>query len=311
MVSGAMTEGRGRRWANRRALWLSLWLMVLVLAIKVWVGWATRSLSLLAAACHTLVLSYSLLLSAVAVSSPRAVNSDQWKHGRLESLLTFLLVGGLGFVSCLLAGFAGQRIGLLPGAFLPPSQINASLLQLLGGIAIVSLLIGLWGHFQSQSGENSIVRFNAHQILQDAGLMLLIVAGLIGVQFGLVWLDPLIMVGGLIITFVNAGRVINQQLPSMMQQVAIAPEALTKTVRQVEGILHCYNVRSQGMVGRRIYVELSLILHPECESVAQTIVQRVERLISHQYGPAKVVVHVDSDQPATKKVAVKNSSHPR
>jgi hypothetical protein len=63
----------------------------------------------------------------------------------------------------------------------------------------------------------------------------------------------------------------------------------------VEGITHCYAIRSQGVVGRQVFVEMRLILHPECMSLARTIAERIERLIRDRYGPAKVVIYIDRD----------------
>jgi len=83
----------------------------------------------------------------------------------------------------------------------------------------------------------------------------------------------------------------------LMKQMAIAPEALAQTIHQVEGITHCYGIQSRGVVGRQVFVEMRLILHPECMSVARTIAERVERVIRDRYGPAKVVIYIDSDRP--------------
>ncbi|MGC8715207.1 MAG: cation transporter dimerization domain-containing protein, partial [Leptodesmis sp.] len=94
---------------------------------------------------------------------------------------------------------------------------------------------------------------------------------------------------------ITGWQVLNRQLPSLMQQVAIAPEALTAAVRQVEGILHCYAIQSRGLVGRLVYIEMRLILHPECMTVASTIAARVERVIRQQFGPVKVVLHMESN----------------
>jgi len=79
--------------------------------------------------------------------------------------------------------------------------------------------------------------------------------------------------------------------------LAIASEALAQTIHQVEGITHCYSIQSRGVVGRQVFVEMRLILHPECVSMARTIAERVERVIRDRYGSAKVVIYIDSDRP--------------
>ncbi|MDX2232685.1 MAG: cation transporter [Leptolyngbyaceae cyanobacterium bins.349] len=297
MVSEVVTEPRGRKWANHRILFVGLWLMLLLLAVKVWVGWATRSLSLAAAALHTLVTSFSLLLSLLALSVPHPPKRELWGHTRLESGLTLLLVSFLGAAYCFLVSVAVAHIGFLGGTDAITLHLNAAVLQLLAGITLMGLVLGIVGRTQAQLLENSMLRFSFSQVLQDAGLMLLVLAGLVGSGMGLLWLDSLLVAVVLLVATVNVWRMVNWQLPSMMRQVAIAPEAIARTARRVEGILHCYGIQTRGMVGRMVYVELRLILHPECLSVAGTIVQRLERLITQQYGPAKVVIQVDKSSP--------------
>ncbi|MDX2239641.1 MAG: cation transporter [Leptolyngbyaceae cyanobacterium bins.302] len=301
MVSEATTEAQGRRWASHRILLVGLWLTLMMLAMKVWVGWATRSLSLASEALHTLVTSFSLLLSVLAVSVPYSAKRESWGHTRLESSLTLLLVGFLGAAYCFLVGIAVEQIGFLGGTTANTAEVylNAAVLQLLAGATVISLGFSVMGHFQAQLLENAMLRFSFSQAFQDAGLMLLVLGGLIAIKLGVVWLDPVLAVLVFLAASFNVWRIVNWQLPSMMRQVAIAPEAIAKTARRVEGILHCYDIRTRGMVGRMVYVELRLIVHPECVTVAPAIVQRLERLIAQQYGPAKVVIQVDRDLPGT------------
>lgn len=302
MTSDAIAETPGRRWAGRRVLLVALWLTLLLLAIKLWISWATRSLSLAVDALHTLMTSFSLLLSLFAVS-PSPQLQREWGHRRLESTLLLSLVGFVGFTAALLLGLAAHRLGLLPiAAFMlePIAPINVPLLQLLSVVAAIHLGLGSLGRyiFRPDQPRSLTVspEFGFSQSLLDAGLMILVVAGLHGTTLGMGWLDGVLAIGLLVVTIVSLGRIANRQLPSLMQPVAIAPEAIAKTTRRVEGILHCYKIQSRGLVGRSIYVEMHLILHPECVSVAPAIRQRVERLISQHYGPARVVVHIDNSK---------------
>lgn len=297
MMSGAVAETRGRKWASHRILLVALWVTLMVLAIKVWIGWATKSLSLATSALHSLVTSFSLLLSLLALSAPCAPRREPWGHTRLESGLTLSLVGFLGAAYCFLVGVAVQHIGFLSETHTAPLQLNSAVFQLLAGITLISLALSIVGRYQALTLENVMLRFSFSQSLLDAGLMLLVLVGLSGVAFGLPWMDLAIAVLGVLLMAFNLWQIVNWQLPSMVRQVAIAPEAIARTARRVEGILHCYNIQTRGMVGRMVYVEMRLLLHPECATVAPAIVQRLERLIMQQYGPAKVIIHVESDLP--------------
>ncbi len=84
MVLGAIAEAQGRRWLGWWLLLIAFWLMVMVLAIKVWIGWASGSLSLMAGALLTLITSFSLLLSLLALFPNHGVGRDVFGHSRLE-----------------------------------------------------------------------------------------------------------------------------------------------------------------------------------------------------------------------------------
>ena len=283
---------------SHRLLLLGLWLTLMMLAMKVWIGWATRSLSVAAEALQTLITSFSLLLSVLALSSPHPAKRELWGHTRWESTLALLLIGFLGAAYCFLLSIAAEHIGFLGGSA-TTVYLNTTVLQVLGAIALLNLGLSFIGRYHAQVMDHAGLRFTFGQTLQDAVLMASVVLGLVGVAHGMIWLDPAIAGLILLVALVNVWRVINGQLPAMMRQVAIAPEAIARIARRAEGVLHCYDIHSRGIVGRLVWIKLRLIVHPECVGVAPEIVQRVERLLHQHYGPAKVTIQVDQDLPGT------------
>lgn len=294
-----MSEAQGRHRASRHVLLASLWLTLLVLAVKVWIGWATRSLSLVAESLHTLIDSFSILLSLFSVSSSYSSGRDRWGHSRLEATMTLLLVAFLGFACLsLLAVSIGQLEAVLSHSpDVLPVQINLPLLQVLSVVMAISLCIASFELYEARVLESPALRLSAQSLFQDSWLMVLVLGGLVAVWWGYVWVDPALAIVMLITAAISCWRVLNQQLPSLLRQIAIAPEALAQTIHQVEGITHCYAINSRGIVGRHVFVEMHLILHPEFMGVARTIAERVERVIRERYGPAKVVIYIDSNEP--------------
>lgn len=298
MVLGAIAEAQGRRWLGWWLLLVALWLMVMLLAVKVWVGWACGSLSVMAGAVLTLITSFSLLLSLLALSPPHATGRDAFSHNRLESGLALLLVGFMGFAGGTLFFRAGQQLigGSSDSTIAPPIPITIALIQFLGGMTAIGIVLGMVGYHWARILNHPTLKLSFRQSLLDAGIMLLILLGLMGSNMGIHWLDSVLAGIVVVIAAATGWQILNRQLPSLMQQVAIAPEALTATVSQVEGILHCYAIQSRGLVGRLVYIEMRLVLHPECVTVASMIMARVERVIRQQYGPVQVVLHVEINQ---------------
>jgi len=294
-----MAEAQGCHRASRRVLLASLWLTLLILVVKVWIGWATQSLSLLAEALQTLINGFSLLLSAIALTSRYPASREAGGHGKVEAVLALLMAAFMGFACLSVLVLAVQQLGAIAqdSANLLPVRMSAPLLQLLGVVMATNFCLACFQRYEAGILENTVLRFSASHLFQDTWLMLPVLVALVGVGHGYLWLDPLLAIVMVILAVYHCWRIFNWQLPSLMKQMAIAPEALAQTIHQVEGITHCYGIQSRGVVGRQVFVEMRLILHPECMSVARTIAERVERVIRDRYGPAKVVIYIDSDRP--------------
>ncbi|NEP76676.1 MAG: hypothetical protein F6K29_35090, partial [Okeania sp. SIO2G5] len=57
----------------------------------------------------------------------------------------------------------------------------------------------------------------------------------------------------------------------------------------------CYRAKSRGLVGRHVFVELHLDVHPEFMGMARTIAQRIEAMIRSRYGPVKVFIYINPE----------------
>jgi cation diffusion facilitator family transporter len=305
-----MSEGQGDRRRVGQLLLGLLWLTLLVLAMKLWIGWALQSLSLIASSLHTLVASFSILLNVIALTSPYITQRDVLGHSKLESILSFMLSALMGFAGFSLLAISAQQLEAVLSQSPPLLSVHISLflLRLPAALAAAIFCLACLTGLQASKMDNSALRMSANHLFQDFWLMMIVLGGLVGTWQNYVWLDPLLAIVLVVIAIAHCGWVMNRQLPSLIQQVAIAPEALAQTVHQIEGITHCYDILTRGIVGRQIYVEMRLILHPECVSIARTIAERVERTIRERYGPARVVIYIDTDHIEGKSSPRSNSS---
>jgi len=276
-----------------QVLLASLWMTLVMLVVKLWLGWRTLSLAILAESLHTLLDSLSTLLSFLALSTNDRLGWYQvWSHGKREMIGLLTMVAFLGFASFALLLMAGQALETLGDQDL---AVTAQVLQLLGLLTIATFALALFKRHRGQAPELAILRFNAQHTLRDGWLTLLILLGLIGVRLGYAWLDPMMTIL-LVLTLVGSSwQLINWQLPFMVEQVAIAPEVLAQMAKQVEGVSHCYKVQSRGLVGRRVFIEMHLGVHPEFMGIARIIAQRIEAMIRTRYGPVKVAIYIDPE----------------
>lgn len=276
-----------------QVLLISLWVTLVMLVIKLWLGWKTSSIAILAESLHTLLDSLSTLLSFFALSTnDRLAWHHVWSHSKREVMSVLLLVAFLGFVGFSLLLMAAQALETITESSLAPTPMA---LHFLGGVTIITFGLALFKRYRSRATDSALLRLNAQHTLRDGWLSVLVLLGLVGVRLGYGWLDPMMTILLIITLAGSAWQLINWQLPFMVQQVAIAPEVLAQMAKQIEGVSHCYRVQSRGLVGRQVFVELYLGVHPEFMGLAHTIAQRVEAMIRTRYGPVKVLVHIDPD----------------
>lgn len=296
-----MTESARQRQITYRLLLITLWAGLLTLAVESSAGWAGQSLTLLAEALHTLVDGFSTLLSLIAVASAqRPLGREVWGHGRLEVGLTLMLSAFLGFTGTSLLWLAlAQLYGLLSSQSVDLRvQIAPQILQFVAAMVIITICLSIYSAYQARQIPSPSLRFNTQHCLQDAWLSLVMVAVLLAIWQGQQWLDPLFAVGLLGMLPRSLWRVLRHQLPLLLQPTAIAPEAIAQIATQVEGVSRCIRIRSRGLVGRQVLIELHLAVHPDFMEAADLIGEQVEADLRQRYGPLKAQIWVESSASA-------------
>ncbi|MBI4779903.1 MAG: cation diffusion facilitator family transporter [Oscillatoriophycideae cyanobacterium NC_groundwater_1537_Pr4_S-0.65um_50_18] len=281
--------------ASYQVLLVTLWITLLVLAVKFWASWTTRSLSILADFLHTLLDCFSIVLSLTATISRRqAAGQELRTHRPHHTVAVLALVAFLGFI-----GFTILAICLFyfqdfvkSAAAAPDLTVDLSLVLLLSTVVAVHICLVLFERNQAAILGNPMLRDNANHILQDIWLTGLMLIGLIGISQGYLWLDPLLTVFLTLMLAPSLWRILERQLPSLVSQMAIAPEALVQIAAQVEGVSGCPKVRSQGVIGRQLFIRMYVLLHPEFMGVAHLIGERLENILRERYGAVRAKIYV-------------------
>ncbi|MEL6468935.1 MAG: cation diffusion facilitator family transporter [Cyanobacteria bacterium J06623_4] len=300
-------KGSGyQRQSSYRLLLLTLWTTLVVFAIELTAGWVSHSLSLLADSLHMLVNAFSTLLSLVAVASPqRTLGKEIWGHGRGEVAGTLVLSAIMGFssISILLIAFDQVAI-LLHGEQMPlPVSVTLPLVILVSAAVTLMMIVVLLSAQHSQQNRSLALKLNARHILSSSWLTGMLLIGLISVRQGYQWVDPVMACGLVILTVSSLWQVLHKQLPMLLQPTAIAPEAIAQIASQVEGVTRCTRILSRGMVGRQVWIEIHIDLHPEYMVIARRIGEQVERSLRDQYGPVRAQIWLDpTAQTASKKL---------
>jgi divalent metal cation (Fe/Co/Zn/Cd) transporter len=269
-----MVETSQRYPTSQRLLLAALWFELLALTVKLALGAQTNSLALLATTLYSAIAAVSAIYAIVATYNLQRCGRPIWGHQTWETGLALLLTGSLGYGGFTLIGVALQTLFLF-------------------GLASLSLA---WVQKRSAKRYRILaLTTNGDQILQEALISLSLLLILFGVQSGYTWLDPLFTLGLAFGAGWSTWQMLKRQLPLMVRQIAIDPGAIAQVVRQVDGVTHCDQIESRGIVGRQVLITLRLVIHPEFLGTEGQIMQSVEAVLRQTYGPVKVSVQVESD----------------
>ncbi|WP_204141110.1 cation diffusion facilitator family transporter [Halomicronema sp. CCY15110] len=284
-----------------RLLLTWLWVTLLVLGVEAIAGWATRSLLLFAEALHTFIDAFSTVLSLVAVASAqRPLGREVWGHGRAEVAGTLAAVSLLGFtgLSLIFAAFR-QAFNALTGNAETSLlvTIDRPVVYLMVGLLVLSLAIAAYAYYRIQDFGSLALMLHTQHVLGDAWLSGVTLVGVIAIWQQQTWVDPLLAVLLTVFSVRSLWQVLGDQLPTLLRPMAIAPEAIAHIVTQIEGVTRCTRIRSRGLVGRQVWVELHLVIHPEFLGVAHIVGERVEAALRLQYGPLRTQIWIEDAQP--------------
>lgn len=276
----------------RKVLVVTLLLNLFVMLLKGWVGWLTGSLSLLADALHSVTDSANNVLGLVAthLSSPEPDREHPYGHQKFEA------VGALGIAAFL--GIACFEIlqSVLERLFKDsqPVKIDAPQLWLLLIVLGVNIFVAFYERSVGRRVGSPILIADAKHTMSDVWVTISVLGGLIGIWFwNLQWLDMILAFPVALLVFWSGWSVIRDNLPWLVDEMAIAPEAIHAIAMQVPGVVNCHSVASRGLLGRQVFIEMHLIVEAADVTTAHQITEELERQLEAKYGPARINIHVE------------------
>jgi len=276
----------------RRVLIITLVLNIIVMVIKLVVGILTGSLSIFADALHSVTDSANNVLGLVTsqLSSPEPDRDHPYGHQKFEAVGALGIAAFLGVACFEILQQAVMRL------FSEGSRINMGQWEL--WLLLVVLGINIFVAFYERRVGNRInspiLIADAHHTMSDVWVTITVLAGLIGIWvFGYTWLDVVLAFPVALLVFSSGWQVVKTNLPWLVDQVAIAPEAIHRIVMEVPGVTNCHDIASRGVVGQQVFIEMHLVVEAEDVRTAHQITEAVEAALEQHYAPARFSIHIE------------------
>jgi cation diffusion facilitator family transporter len=275
----------------RRVLIITLLLNIFVMGLKALVGYWTGSLSLLADALHSVTDSANNVLGLVAIkfSSPLPDREHPYGHNKFEAVGALGIAAFLGIACFEIVQGAVERI--LKGG--EPVRVSPPELWLLLIVLGINIFVAFYERNVGKRVGSSILIADATHTMSDVWVTISVIGGLIGVWLGYQWLDVLLALPVALLVFWSGWSVLTENLPWLVDQMAIAPETIHAIAVSVPGVLNCHDIASRGVIGRQVFIEMHLIVDAPDVETAHNITEEVEKQLEQRFHPVRILIHVE------------------
>lgn len=275
----------------QKILIITLILNLFVMVLKFGVGVLTGSLSLIADALHSVTDSANNVLGLIAshFSSPLPDRKYPYGHQKFEALGALGIAGFLGIVCFEIIQGAIERI--IHGS--QPVNISPPQLWILLIVLGVNIFVAFYERSVGKRVGSPILIADAKHTMSDIWVTITVIAGLIGVWLGYQWLDIVLAFPVAILVFYSAWSVLKDNLPWLVDEMAIAPEDIYAIALSVPGVINCHDIASRGVLGRQTFIEMHLIVDAEDVETAHRITEEVESCLEERFRPVRILIHVE------------------
>lgn len=275
----------------KRVLIITLLLNVFVMGLKAIVGCWTGSLSLLADALHSVTDSANNILGLVAIrfSSPLPDREHPYGHNKFEAVGALGIAAFLGIACFEIVQGAVERI--IKGG--EPVRVSPLELWLLLIVLGVNIFVAFYERNVGKRVGSSILIADATHTMSDVWVTISVIGGLIGVSLGYQWLDVVLAFPVALLVFWSGWSVLKENLPWLVDQMAIAPETIHAIAVAVPGVINCHDIASRGIIGRQVFIEMHLIVDAPDVETAHSITEEVEKQLEARFRPVRILIHVE------------------
>jgi cation diffusion facilitator family transporter len=207
-------------------------------------------------------------------------------HRKFETLAVFGLATFLAFLAFELALNAVRR---------ETTEIVSGNLEL--GLMFVVLAINIslasWQRMWSRRLKSDILLADASHTFADVLTTVVVILGWQLSAMGYLWLDAACAIGVAGLVLYLAYGLFKRALPTLVDEYAIEPELLIRTVMGIDGVIEVRRVRSRW-VGSDRAVDMVIAVDPDLSTeVSHAITDNIEALLEQKHNVVDVSIHVE------------------
>ncbi len=276
----------------KRVLMVALAVNVAMSLTKLGVGLMSGSLAVLADAMHSATDGLSSLLGLLTngLSDPQPDRDHPYGHDKYEAIGALAIAAFILFTAFEILQTAAQRLH----HGLQPLQVSGKELLLLLLVLGFNILLAGYERSEARRLGSPLLVADAHHTVSDIWTTVVVLMGLAGsVLLRQYWFDVAVAVPLALLLVRACWEVIRTNLPWLVDQIAIAPEAIHEVAMAVPGVLNCHDIASRGVLGQRVFIDMHMVVDTEDLITAHAITEEVEQRLGDRFGPVRCTIHLE------------------
>jgi cation diffusion facilitator family transporter len=283
----------------RRLALISIFVALVVVALKFWAWWITGSVALYSDALESTVNVIAALVAwyAIRVSLTPADDEHPFGHHKAE-YLSAVLEGVLIVIAALLI------LREAAGALMEPQPLLQPDLGL--AVSVVSTIInGAWAWVLINAGRKArspALIADARHIFSDVITSIGVVAGLLlALATGWMVLDPLLALIVALNILWQGWKLVNESIQGLMDRAA-EPEDHARIEKVIldnaGGAIEIHDLKTR-VAARATFIEFHMVVNAATTvAVSHAICDRIEAALKAEIPSVRVIIHVEPDDEA-------------
>lgn len=276
----------------KRVLLVALAVNVLMSLLKLAIGLLSGSLAVLADAMHSATDGLSSLLGLLTngLSDPQPDRDHPYGHDKYEAVGALAIAGFILFTAFEILRTAVERIA----QGLQPLTLDGQQLVVLLIVLGFNLLLAGYERSEGRRLNSQLLLADARHTTSDIWTTVMVLLGLLGVVvLRQTWFDVAVAMPLCLLLVRACWQVIKANLPWLVDQIAIAPEAIHEVAMAVPGVLNVHDIASRGVLGQRVFIELHMVVDAEDLPTAHRITELVEEHLAARFGEVRCTIHLE------------------
>jgi cation diffusion facilitator family transporter len=278
----------------RRVLFVTLALNVVVVAGKLAAGLLAGSLSVVSDAIHSSVDSLNNIVGLAVMKYATAEPDEDhpYGHAKFETLAAFAIAGFL-FVTCYQISLSAIKRVFAHDT--PAPEITALTIGVMVGTIICNIFVTVYERREGRRLQSAFLIADSAHTRSDVLVSCSVLAGLILIRSGYVWLDPVISLGVAVVIAWSGYQIFKTTVPILVDAAPVPSWRIAEVVRSVPGVHSAHDIRSRSQ-GGEMFVEMHLHIESEFERdhiASHSITEEIERRLESEFGRVTATIHVE------------------